>query len=32
LASTARNLYTIHEDDDGFWELERYDRPVEGTP
>ena len=32
VAMTARNLYTIHEDDDGFWELERYDRPVEGTP
>lgn len=28
VAVTARNLYTIHEDDDGFWELERYDRPL----
>ena len=27
VAITARNLYTIHEDDDGFWELERFDRP-----
>ena len=27
VAVTARNLYAIHEDDDGFWELERFDRP-----
>ena len=30
VAITATNLYTIHEDDDGFWELERYDRPAGG--
>jgi hypothetical protein len=27
VALTGRSLYTIHEDQDGFWELERFDRP-----
>ena len=27
VAITAGSLYTIHEDDEGFWELERYGRP-----
>jgi hypothetical protein len=31
IAITARNLYTIHEDADGFWELERFDRPEMGA-
>lgn len=30
VAVTARSLYTIHEDDEGFWELERYERPLAG--
>ena len=30
VAVSARNLYTIHEDDEGFWELERYERPSPG--
>jgi hypothetical protein len=25
-AVTARHLYEIHKDDEGFWELERYER------
>lgn len=31
VAITVRNLYTIHEDNDGFWELERFDRPAAGA-
>ena len=27
IAITSRNLYAMHENDEGFWELERYDRP-----
>lgn len=28
VAITNGNIYTVHEDDDGFWELERFPRPV----